>query len=76
MDERNDAIEPLTPDVLDVNVYHGIHATLIKARAKASNVINSTTVEAYWGAGQQIQETVGNRTEYGEGPLAVTWLSN
>ncbi|MCL2460462.1 MAG: hypothetical protein FWF19_03840 [Euryarchaeota archaeon] len=76
MDERNEAIQPLAPDVLDVNVYHGIHATLIKARAKASNVINSATVEAYWGAGKQIQETVGNHTKYGEGALAVTWLSN
>ena len=53
----------------DTAIYQGIRDTLAKARAKAYVAINSAMVEAYWDIGRQIEESIGNRAEYGKGLL-------
>nr|WP_114296567.1 PDDEXK nuclease domain-containing protein [Anaerobacterium chartisolvens] len=54
---------------LDINLYQGIRNTLADARSKAYSAVNSAMVEAYWEIGQQIDEAVGERSEYGKGLL-------
>ena len=53
----------------DAAIYQGIRDTLAKARTKAYVAINSAMVEAYWDIGKQIEESIGNRAEYGKGLL-------
>gem|GEM_PF-917386 len=53
----------------DIVVYQGIRDTFAKARTKAYVAINSAMVEAYWDVGRQIEESVGDRAEYGKGLL-------
>jgi len=54
---------------MDAGVYRGIRDTLAQARTKVYNAINSAMVEAYWDIGQQIENAVGDRAEYGKGLL-------
>ncbi|MEG6521741.1 PDDEXK nuclease domain-containing protein [Desulfotomaculum sp. 1211_IL3151] len=54
---------------MDTNLYQGVRNTLMKARSKAYSAVNSAMVEAYWEIGQQIDEAVGQRAEYGKGML-------
>ena len=54
---------------LDINIYKGIRDILAEARAKAFVAINFAMVEAYWEIGRQIEDAVGNRSEYGKGLL-------
>ena len=44
----------------------GIRNTLAEARSRAYSAVNSAMVEAYWEIGRQIDETVGERAEYGK----------
>jgi predicted nuclease of restriction endonuclease-like (RecB) superfamily len=61
---------PLIPGDVDFSAYYkGIRDTLAKARAKVYASVNSAMVEAYWDTGQQIEEAVGDRAEYGKGLL-------
>jgi predicted nuclease of restriction endonuclease-like (RecB) superfamily len=48
-------------------VYASVRATLVAARTKAYNAINSAMVEAYWTIGREISEAQGHnpRAEYG-----------
>jgi predicted nuclease of restriction endonuclease-like (RecB) superfamily len=60
---------PMNVTELDADIYHGIRDTLAEARKKAFNAVNFAMVEAYWDIGRQIDEAVGNRSEYGKGLL-------
>lgn len=69
MNERNDALQSKIMGELDINLYQGVRNTLMVARSKAYSAVNSAMVEAYWEIGQQIDEAVGERAEYGKGLL-------
>lgn len=69
MNEHDNAMQPLIMEELDTNLYQGIRNTLAEARSKAYSAVNSAMVEAYWEIGQQIDEAVGERAEYGKGLL-------
>ena len=51
------------------DVYAGIRNTLVTARTKVYHAINSAMTEAYWEIGKQIEESIGDRAEYGKGLL-------
>ena len=53
----------------DNNVYQNIRSVLINARQKVYSAVNFAMVEAYWEIGQQIEQAVGGRAEYGKGLL-------
>jgi predicted nuclease of restriction endonuclease-like (RecB) superfamily len=50
-------------------VYQNIRTVLVTARQKVYSAINSAMVGAYWEIGRQIEEAIGNRSEYGKGLL-------
>ncbi len=69
MDRNNNAFLSLQSDDMDNNIYQGIRNTLEQARMKVYTVVNSVMVDAYWDIGQQIEEAIGERAEYGKGLL-------
>lgn len=69
MNKSNDPTNSKPMSEIDPNLYQGVRNTLIKARSKAYSAVNSAMVEAYWEIGQQIDEAVGQRAEYGKGML-------
>lgn len=69
MNERNDAMQSKVMGEFDTNLYQEVRNTLMAARSKAYSAVNSAMVEAYWEIGQQIDEAVGERAEYGKGLL-------
>ncbi|MDR2716577.1 MAG: PDDEXK nuclease domain-containing protein [Treponema sp.] len=50
-------------------VYQNIRTVLVAARQKVYSAINFAMVEAYWEIGRQIEQAVGDRSEYGKGLL-------
>jgi predicted nuclease of restriction endonuclease-like (RecB) superfamily len=50
----------------DSKIYDGIRAVLAEARTKVFNTANSAMVTAYWEIGQQINNAIGDRAEYGK----------
>jgi len=56
-------------EVPGASVYQSIRNILVQARSRAYSAINSAMVEAYWEIGQQIDQAVGDRAEYGKGLL-------
>jgi len=50
-------------------VYDNIRSVLVTARQKVYSAVNSAMVQAYWEIGQQIEQAVGDRAEYGKGLL-------
>jgi len=69
VNERNDAMQSKVMGEFDTNLYQEVRNTLMAARSKAYSAVNSAMVEAYWEIGQQIDEAVGERAEYGKGLL-------
>jgi len=66
---NNTPIKSTENSEISVDIYNNIRNTLVKARTKAYTAINFAMVEAYWNIGQQIEEAVGERAEYGKGLL-------
>ena len=50
-------------------IYNSIRDTVAQAQQKAYAAVNFAMVEAYWEIGRQVEESVGNRAEYGKGLL-------
>jgi hypothetical protein len=50
-------------------IYQNIRTVLVTARQKVYSAVNSAMVGAYWEIGRQIEEAIGNRSEYGKGLL-------
>jgi len=69
MEHLNDGAKQEGLTAADATIYEGIRDTLAQARAKVYSAINSAMVEAYWDIGQQIENAVGDRAEYGKGLL-------
>jgi len=69
VNKSNDPTNSKSTGEIDPNLYQGVRNTLIKARSKAYSAVNSAMIEAYWDIGQQIDEAVGQRAEYGKGML-------
>ena len=69
MNEDYDIIEPANNSESDIIVYQGIRDIITEARTKILVTVNSAMVEAYWSIGRRIEESVGDRAEYGKGLL-------
>jgi len=78
MDEINTNANNPSTELHNDTLYRNIRDTLSKARSKVYVAINFAMVEAYWSIGQQIEEAVGERAEYGRGLLKylATQLTN
>jgi hypothetical protein len=55
-------------------VYQNIRTVLVTARQKVYSAINFAMVEAYWEIGRQIEQAVGDRSEYGKGLLQYSQI--
>jgi len=51
----------------DNTIYQNIRTVLVAARKKVYSAINFAMVEVYWDIGRQIEQAVGDRSEYGKG---------
>ena len=56
-------------DISENTIYQNIRTVLVAARKKVYSAINFAMVEAYWDIGRQIEQAVGDRSEYGKGLL-------
>lgn len=50
----------------DESICPNIHDVLAQARPSVTRAVNSAMVNAYWEIGRQINETIGERAEYGK----------
>ena len=52
---------------INLNIYQVIRDILSQARKKVYTAVNFAMVESYWEIGRLIEESVGERAEYGKG---------
>ena len=68
--QKTDSLQKIsTSGEFEAGVYQGIHDTLVAARVKIYAAVNFAMVEAYWDIGKRIEESIGERAEYGKGLL-------
>jgi len=66
---RDKIMKMTTSGDFDASIYQGIRETLAMARGKVYAAVNAAMVEAYWDIGRRIEDSIGERAEYGKGLL-------